>query len=99
MTTRALNNICKPKKFFYVATKHPTPLPFEPTCVVQALNDPNWRLALFEEFNFLLKNDTWELVPLPPNKNTISCKWVFHIKRNLDRTIARYKIRLVAKGY
>lgn len=52
-----------------------------------------------EEFNALLKNNTWELVPAHPTQNVIGCKWVFRIKRNPDGSINRYKAQLVAKGF
>lgn len=43
--------------------------------------------------------NTWTLVPLPPNKHCIGCKWVYRVKYKYDGTIERYKVRLVAKGY
>ncbi|XP_028098528.1 uncharacterized protein LOC114298197 [Camellia sinensis] len=52
-----------------------------------------------EEYNALLAQGTWSLVPLPSSKSAIGCKWVFRIKRNSDGSIARYKARLVAKGF
>jgi histone deacetylase 1/2 len=51
------------------------------------------------EYQALLKNKTWHLVPLPKGKNIIDCKWVFKVKRKADGTIDRYKARLVAKGF
>ena len=51
------------------------------------------------EFDALIKNQTWELVPPDPNKNIVSCKWLFRIKRNADGSINRYKALLVAKGF
>uniref|UniRef100_A0A2N9GL69 Reverse transcriptase Ty1/copia-type domain-containing protein n=1 Tax=Fagus sylvatica TaxID=28930 RepID=A0A2N9GL69_FAGSY len=35
----------------------------------------------------------------PPNKNVVGCKWVYKLKHNSDGTIARYKAKLVAKGF
>lgn len=52
-----------------------------------------------EEFNALVKQNTWHLTSLPPGKHAIGCKWVFRVKRNPDGSISRYKARLVAKGY
>jgi histone deacetylase 1/2 len=51
------------------------------------------------EFEALLKNKTWHLVPPQYGKNIVDCKWVFKIKRNADGTLNKYKARLVAKGY
>jgi hypothetical protein len=52
-----------------------------------------------EEMAALDANRTWELVPLPERKKAIRCKWVYKVKHNLDGSISRYKVRLVAKGY
>ncbi|XP_057506617.1 LEAF RUST 10 DISEASE-RESISTANCE LOCUS RECEPTOR-LIKE PROTEIN KINASE-like 2.5 [Actinidia eriantha] len=52
-----------------------------------------------EEFNALLRNGTWDLVPPDPSQNIVGCKWVFRIKQKPDGTIDRYKARLVAKGF
>ena len=52
-----------------------------------------------QEYDALLKIETWNLVPTPPNANIIDCKWVYKLKHNLDCPIARYKARLVAKGF
>jgi hypothetical protein len=35
-----------------------------------------------EELDQREKNDTWELVPRPNNKNMIGTKWVFRNKLN-----------------
>ncbi|KAI3828108.1 hypothetical protein L1987_02205 [Smallanthus sonchifolius] len=50
------------------------------------------------EFNTLIQNQTWELVPSNSQK-PIGCKWVFRIKRNPDGSIEKCKARLVAKGF
>jgi hypothetical protein len=52
-----------------------------------------------EELDQIEKNDTWQLVPRPKNKNVIGTKWVFKNKLNEDRQVARKKARLVCKGY
>lgn len=51
-----------------------------------------------EEFDALMRNDTWDLVP-KTHQNMVGCRWVFRIKRNPDGTVAKCKARLIAKGY
>jgi hypothetical protein len=52
-----------------------------------------------EEWDQIEKNDTWELVPRPKNKNVIGTKWVFRNKLNEYGQVTRNKARLVCKGY
>lgn len=58
----------------------------------------NWRQAMNFEFDALLQNNTWRLVPPSAAKN-VECKWVFRLKRKVVDSIERYKARLVAKGF
>ena len=51
------------------------------------------------EFDALINNGTWDLVPSNSSHNVVGCKWVFRIKRSSDGSISRYKARLVAKGF
>eukprot|EP01018_Ginkgo_biloba_P009512 Gb_17559 [translate_table: standard] len=52
-----------------------------------------------EEYDSILKNDTWDLVKLPSDKKAIGCRWVYKMKYQSDGAIDKYKARLVAKGY
>jgi histone deacetylase 1/2 len=71
----------------------------EPRNISEALDDNKWNHAMQEEYDALIKNKTWHLVPPSSGQNLIDCKWVYHIKKNADGTIQRYKARLVAKGF
>lgn len=44
-----------------------------------------------EEYNALMHQKTWTMVPLPPDKNLVFCKWIVKIKRHADDTIAKHK--------
>jgi len=71
----------------------------EPSSYKEAILDPIWQQAMDEELFTLRKTDTWDLVPLPPSKSVVGCRWVYKIKTNSNGFIERYKTRLVAKGY
>ena len=52
-----------------------------------------------DEMDALHHNGTWDLVPLPPGKRTVGCRWVYTIKFHPDGSVVRLKARLVAKGF
>ncbi|KAL0413625.1 UNVERIFIED_CONTAM: Retrovirus-related Pol polyprotein from transposon TNT 1-94 [Sesamum radiatum] len=54
--------------------------------------------AMEEEIAALKRNQTWELVPKPNDVKSISCKWVYKIKR-CTRSIERHKACSVARGF
>jgi hypothetical protein len=71
----------------------------EPQSVTNALADNNWMKAMNIEYEALMKNKTWHLIPPSHASNIIDCRWVFKEKRKADGTLDKYKARLVAKGY
>ena len=52
-----------------------------------------------EEYDALIWNNTWALVPSRLRQNRVGNKWVFRIKQNPDVSIALYKPCLVAKDF
>jgi histone deacetylase 1/2 len=48
-----------------------SPLPYN---YLVALRDPAWRQAMQEEYDALMHNNTWSLVPPPPGANIVSGK-------------------------
>jgi hypothetical protein len=71
----------------------------EPRNHQEALSDPQWKSAMDLEYEALIKNQTWHLVPPKRGANIIDCKWVYKLKRKYDGSIDRYKACLVAKGF
>jgi hypothetical protein len=51
------------------------------------------------EYDALMKNNAWHLVPRDDIKNIIDSKWVYKIKKKSDSSADRYKARLLAKGF
>lgn len=93
MQTRSKSGIFKPK----VLTTELAAV--EPVTIEQAFTSKEWTLVAQQEYEALMKNHTWDLVPLPADRKAVGCKWLFKLKKNPDGTIAWYKGRLVVKGY
>ncbi|WVZ55414.1 hypothetical protein U9M48_006074 [Paspalum notatum var. saurae] len=70
----------------------------EPLRVEQALEDPDWVMAMQEELNNFTRNEVWSLVERP-NQNVIGTKWVFRNKQDEHGVVTRNKARLVAQGF
>jgi hypothetical protein len=71
----------------------------EPKNFNEASKEVNCLKSMKGELDQIEKNDTWELVPRPTNKNVIGSKWVYKNKMNEQGNIVRNKARLVYKGY
>ncbi|KAK5825678.1 hypothetical protein PVK06_020536 [Gossypium arboreum] len=93
MQTRSKCGIYKPKVFSSVVAVK------EPASIHEAFQSLEWSTAAQAEYQALLVNRTWDLMPLPAGKRAVGCKWIFKVKKNADGSIARYKGRLVVKGY
>jgi hypothetical protein len=108
MQTRSKNNIFKPRTLpdgliryllpkALIATTGPDDI--EPTSYTTASKHQAWRDAMNTEFDALLSNGTWTLVPHISDMNIVGCKWVFRLKHKADGFIDCHKARLIAKGF
>ena len=72
------------------------PIPSQYKDAVASPDYRHWKEAMYAEFKALILNNTWTLVPRPPNANVIQMRWVYDLK---DENPPRYKSRFVVKGY
>jgi hypothetical protein len=88
------------RKQYALFCKHHAFVSFvEPTTIDEALGEPDWILSMQEELNNFTRNQVWELVERPKNKNVIGPKWVYRNKKDEHGIVVKNKARLVAKGY
>jgi hypothetical protein len=71
----------------------------EPTFFEEAMQKKEWADAMTEEYQSIVKNDVWEIVPRPKSKDVVSSKWLFKIKHATDGSIEKYKARFVTRGF
>ncbi|GKD62230.1 ribonuclease H-like domain-containing protein [Tanacetum coccineum] len=93
MITRSQSGIVKPINQFSLNTFLISPIPKNPP---DALKDPHWRNAMYDEYSALVKNSTWLLIPRPAGVNMVHSMWLFKHKFHADETLSHYQARLVA---
>ncbi|GKB42043.1 ribonuclease H-like domain-containing protein [Tanacetum coccineum] len=74
MVPRAKSGIFRPLKHMNCHVTTTSPLP---RSHVRALRDPNGKEAMLDEYNALITNGTWVLVPCPSNVNVVRSMWLF----------------------
>ncbi|GJW50267.1 ribonuclease H-like domain-containing protein [Tanacetum coccineum] len=91
MVTRAKAGIFKPLERMncHVTTTSPLPLSH-----VHALRNPNWKEAMLDEYNALITNGTWVLVPRPANVNMRSLYGLKQAPRAWFQRFASYATRV-----
>jgi hypothetical protein len=52
-----------------------------------------------EEYEALLSNNMWDLVPRSPGANVVIDKWIFKHKLKADGSLDWYKARWVLRGF
>ena len=98
MITKSRNGITKPLTRMCLASQV-SPSLIEPTTFKEATKSSEWQQAMQLEYDALLRNKTWVLVPPSTSSNVIGCKWVYKLKYKPDGSIECHKVRLVAKGF
>jgi hypothetical protein len=54
-----------------------------------------WEESMTDEIDSLVKNNTWELVDRPKDRDVLSGRWVYRHKRGAKNEVIRHKSRYV----
>ena len=68
-----------------------------PTTYEEASIHQVWRDAMMEEYNSIMKNGAWRVVPRPEGKSVVTSKWLYKIKHAVDGIIEKHKAHFVAR--
>ena len=71
----------------------------EPCCFEEAIKQKKWDGAMVEEYEYIMKNNVWEILPRPKDKSVVSSKSIFKTKHSSYGSIKKYKARFVARGF
>ena len=71
----------------------------EPHTYSQASKSEPWVQAMQHEYQALLRNRTWSLVPHPPSAHIVGCRWIYKLKYLPNGSVEKHKDRVVAQGF
>jgi hypothetical protein len=71
----------------------------EPSCHGEAAGQQVWKDAMTKEYQSIMKNDVWDIVPRLKGKYIVNSKWIYKIKHATDGSVEKYKARFVARGF
>ena len=54
---------------------------------------------MVEEYDSIMKNQVWEVVPRPQEKKVVGSKCIYKVKHAADGSVEKYKACFVAKGF
>ena len=99
MKTRSMCEIYEagtPNSFSLFALFSPIcdPITFE-----EVVKEEVWAQAMDEEIECIEKNQTWELVDVPKDKDVIIVKWIYKTKKDADGNVQKHKVRMAARGF
>ena len=62
---------------------------YEPSSYEEVTNQQVGRDAMMEEYQSIMKNDVWDVVPRPEGKFAVTSKWIYKIKHTTDGNIKK----------
>jgi hypothetical protein len=58
-----------------------------------------WREAMVEEYDSIVRNYVWDVVPRPVGKSVVTSRWLYKTKIVADGGVEKHKARFVARGF
>ena len=71
----------------------------EPSSFEEAVGLHVWKDAMMEEYQSIMKNDVWDIVPRLKKNPVVTSKWIYKIKNAANGSIDKFKARFVARGF
>jgi hypothetical protein len=94
-----MRQVKKPKPFSSYMALMCDLLEKEPTFFEESIQKKEWADAMTEDYQSIIKNDVWKIVPRQKRKDVVSSKWIYKIKHVVDGSIEKYKARCLAHGF
>ena len=54
---------------------------------------------MVEEYDSIVKNSAWEIVPRPVEKSMVVSRWIYKVKQATDGSVEKFKARFLVWGF
>ena len=54
---------------------------------------------MVEEYDSIVRNSVWDVVPRLENKSVVSYHWLYKLKQDTDGSVEKHKARFVSRGF
>jgi len=66
----------------------------------EVVKEQVWKDFMAKDYESIMKNNAWDVVPTSKGKSMVTSKWLFNIKHGVTHgIIEKYKARLMAQGF
>eukprot|EP00253_Pinus_taeda_P016551 PITA_16551 len=89
----------KPNRYQGYLIAMSTIIETEPCTFEEAVKHQVWKDAMNEEYESIMKNDVWDVVPRPKEKFVVTSKWLYKFKHGANGSAEKFKARFVAQGF
>ena len=63
----------------------------EPSSFEESVQQPTWVDAMVEDYDSIVRNSAWDVVPRPVRKSIVGSRWIYKVKHAEDGSVEKYK--------
>ena len=68
----------------------------KPSYFQEVVQEPTWVDAMVEEYDSIVRNSSWKIIPRPVDKSVVGSRWIYKVKQVADGSVEKYKAIFVA---
>ena len=61
----------------------------EPSSFEESVQQPTWVNVIVEEYDSIIKNSAWEVVPRPMGKLVVGSRWIYKVKQAKNESVKK----------
>jgi len=71
----------------------------EPSSFGEAVQQLVWVDVVVEEYDSIVRNNVWDMVPRSMDKSMVSSRWLYKVKQTTNGSVEKHKAKFVARGF